>query len=161
MLDDDLDLDLSPAPKTPWKKLIGAGLIGFVIGGIVGFGGAILLGGTTEVATDVTQEPISNEDARLVHALDPFTVNLRGSGGGRVLRMVVALELSEDDQESVVSATAQLRDAVLSLASDYTFSDLEGIDGKMHFRDELLGRINRVLAGPRVERIYLTQFVVQ
>jgi len=37
---------------------------------------------------------------------------------------------------------------------------MEGIDGKMHFRDELLGRLNRMLDGPRVQRIYFTEFVV-
>ena len=125
-------------------------------------GGATSLNGETEVASDDEEAGAEEElDARRVHALDPFTVNLRGSGGGRVLRMVVALEIAELDQESVVGSTAQVRDAVLSQASDYPFSALEGIDGKMHFRDELPGRVNRVLSGPRVERIYLTQFVVQ
>ena len=143
---------------TPWLLVIGAAFIGFVAGSGAGFGGATYLnmGGAAEV-----EEEQEAADPSLVHALDPFTVNLRGQGGGRVLRMVVELEIDKDDETSVVGETAQLRDAVLSLASDYTFSDLEGIDGKMHFRDELLGRVNRVLSGPRVERIYLTQFVVQ
>jgi len=144
---------------TPWLLVIGAALIGFLAGAGAGFGGATYLG--MGAAPEVDEEVTEDQDPRLVHALEPFTVNLRGQGGGRVLRMVVELEIDKSDETSVVGETAQLRDAVLSLASDYTFSDLEGIDGKMHFRDELLGRVNRVLSGPRVERIYLTQFVVQ
>ena len=147
------------APGRPWLLIIGAAVLGFVLGAGAGFGGATMLGG--EEVAQADEDPNVGMDPHLVHALDPFTVNLRGQGGGRVLRMVVELEINKNDQDSVVGETAQLRDAVLSLASDYTFSDLEGIDGKMHFRDELLGRVNRVLSGPRVERIYLTQFVVQ
>lgn len=163
---EDDDTDYVPKPKTPWLKVIGAAVIGFLAGGGAGFGGATYLADSGEEVGEEGEEGVEeggklHADLRLVHPLDPFTVNLRGSGGGRVLRMVVELEIAEEDQETVVADTAQLRDAVLSLASDYTFSDLEGIDGKMHFRDELLGRVNRVLSGPRVERVYLTQFVVQ
>lgn len=100
--------------------------------------------------------------SRAVVNLGTFTVNLRGSGGGRVLRTEVQVEVDGADETVVTDKKAVLRDAVISLASDFTFGDLEGIDGKTHLRDELLGRLNSVTSSqPEVGRVYFTEFVVQ
>ncbi|MEZ4235193.1 MAG: flagellar basal body-associated FliL family protein [Myxococcota bacterium] len=99
---------------------------------------------------------------RSVVNLGTFTVNLRGSGGGRVLRTEVQVEVDGADQVAVEDKKPVLRDAVITLASDFTFADLEGIDGKTHLRDELLGRLNSVTSqAPEVGRVYFTEFVVQ
>jgi flagellar protein FliL len=99
---------------------------------------------------------------RSVVNLGTFTVNLRGSGGGRVLRTEVQVEVAARDADTVDTYKPVLRDAVIALASDFTYADLEGIDGKTHLRDELLGRLNTVLEGkPAVDRLYFTEFVVQ
>jgi flagellar FliL protein len=99
---------------------------------------------------------------RSVVNLGTFTVNLRGSGGGRVLRTEVQVEVSAKDSEAIEDHKPVLRDAVITLASDFTYGDLEGVDGKTHLRDELLGRLNTVLEGkPTVDRLYFTEFVVQ
>jgi flagellar FliL protein len=99
---------------------------------------------------------------RSVVSLGTFTVNLRGSGGGRVLRAEVQVEVAAREAEAVDTYKPVLRDAVITLASDFTYADLEGVDGKTHLRDELLGRLNTVLEGkPTVDRLYFTEFVVQ
>ena len=98
----------------------------------------------------------------LVQTLGQFTVNLRGTGGGRVLRMEVQVETSVDEGVVVEAKKAMMRDAVLTLASDYAYADVEGLDGKMRLRDELLGRLNVFLGkSATVRRIYFTEFVVQ
>ncbi len=93
--------------------------------------------------------------------LDPFTLNLKGSGGARVLRMRVALMSSAKQGETVEAETARIRDAILTLGSDYTWTDLEGVDGKMHLHDELLERVNAFFSKPLVEELFFTDFVVQ
>ncbi|MEQ1504720.1 MAG: flagellar basal body-associated FliL family protein [Myxococcota bacterium] len=106
--------------------------------------------------------PAPKPKARAVVNLGTFTVNLRGSGGGRVLRTEVQVEVAGKDEASVEEKKPQLRDAVITLASDFTYGDLEGVDGKTHLRDELLGRLNTLLEGkPNVGRVYFTEFVVQ
>lgn len=98
----------------------------------------------------------------IVTSLGTFTVNLRGSGGGRVLRMEVQVDSDAQDASVVTAKAAQLRDSIITGVSDYTWSELEGVDGKTRLRDELHARVNGVL-GPQggVDRIYFTQFVVQ
>lgn len=104
--------------------------------------------------------PVHN--GKTVVNLGLFTVNLRGSGGGRVLRTEVQVEVPAGGFQVVETRKPVLRDAVITLASDFSYSDLEGVDGKTHLRDELQGRLNSVLSGePKVERVYFTEFVVQ
>lgn len=93
--------------------------------------------------------------------LGAFTVNLRGSGGGRVLRMEVQLDSTAGTANSITNRSPQLRDTVITAVSDYTWAELEGVDGKSRLRDELLTRINGVLAPAVADRLYFTQFVVQ
>lgn len=100
-------------------------------------------------------------DAAAVISLGTFTVNLRGSGGGRVLRLEVQVEAKGKVAEELNVRLAQVRDAVITSASDYTWPELEGTDGKTRLRDELLARVNGTVAPSAVDHIYFTQFVVQ
>lgn len=93
--------------------------------------------------------------------LGAFTTNLRGSGGGRVLRMEVQVDSPTTVADKVTQRLPELRDSVLTAVGDYTWSELEGVDGKTRLRDELLVRLNGVLAPHAIDRVYFTQFVVQ
>lgn len=100
-------------------------------------------------------------DGSQITNLGAFTVNLRGSGGGRVLRMEVQLD-SEEEVAALLSARApQLRDSIITAVSDYTWAELEGVDGKTRLRDELLTRLNGITSPNIIDRLYFTQFVVQ
>ena len=92
--------------------------------------------------------------------LGPFTINLRGSGGGRVLRLEVQIDHDEAAADQVQVLAPRLRDSIITAVSDYTWSELEGTDGKTRLKDELLTRLNGITDPVRVNAVYLTQFVV-
>ncbi len=102
----------------------------------------------------------SASDSAVV-SIGQFTVNLRGTGAGRVLRIEIYCETDQGSQDAVTENNAPLRDAVVTLVSDYSYSDLEGLDGKTRLRDELLARMNALLGGNRIKRLYFTDFVIQ
>ena len=93
--------------------------------------------------------------------LGAFTVNLRGGAGGRVLRLEVQIETPIADAAGLTARSAQLRDSVITAVSDYTWSELEGAEGKSRLRDELISRVNGVVAPTAIGRLYFTQFVIQ
>jgi flagellar FliL protein len=93
--------------------------------------------------------------------LGKFTVNLRDSAGGRVLQMEIQVESEMGTAETIEKRMPQLRDSVILLSSDYSYSELEGIDGKLRLRDEIHARINAVMDPAQVSRVYFTAFVVQ
>ncbi len=110
--------------------------------------------GNAEVQTDPN-------GATVIALGTPFTINLRGSGGGRVLRMDVQLEALGKDKNVIAEKVPAIRDTILIATSDYSWSELEGTDGKTRLRDELLARVNGVTTPLTVQKIYFTQFVVQ
>jgi len=106
-------------------------------------------------------EPPTLDNGHVITNLKTFVVNLRSSGGGRVLRMEVQLESSKEVAPHLDVNTPRLRDTILTAVSDYTFTELEGTDGKTRLRDELLTRINGTMAPMTIDQVYFTQFVVQ
>ena len=104
--------------------------------------------GTAEVTTAMTN-------------LGSFTVNLRSSAGGRVLQMEIQVESDAENTEKIETRMPQLRDSVILLASDYSYDELEGIDGKFRLKDDIHARVNAVLEPINVQRVYFTEFVVQ
>lgn len=94
-------------------------------------------------------------------SIGDFTVNLRGAGGGRVLRMAIFVQAAPGRAGAVQAAQPQLRDSTLTLASDYTYDEIEGLDGKTRLREELMQRMNAILGPDSVQNLYFTEFVVQ
>ena len=151
-------------------------ILGFVatlvLGAGVGFGASSIFGGggsdseETAGADDEDEDDmdaVADEDPnRGIYPLGLFTVNLRGVGGGRVLRMEVDLELKLSAVDIMEEKKAGLRDAVIKLVSDYSYTDVEGLDGKLRLQDDLLRDLNKYMGKKaRIERVYFSQFVVQ
>lgn len=151
-------------------------ILGFVatliLGAGVGFGASAVFGGGGSESTESVSEDDIEEDEidddmeadadRGIYPLGLFTVNLRGVGGGRVLRMEIDLELKLDVVDIMEEKKAGLRDAVIKLVSDYSYTDVEGLDGKLRLQDDLLRDLNKYMGKKaRIERVYFSQFVVQ
>ncbi len=118
--------------------------------------------GTTGAAgATVAGAPAAAKTA--VVELESFTLNLKDSAGGRKLAMKLALEGPPTLQAAVELRKAHIRDAVITLASDYSYLDLDGADGRLRLRDEIQRNLNTVLEsqGVEVQRVYYTEFVVQ
>ena len=147
-----------------------------------GFGGAFLSG---SLGAGTEEEPAEEKEAEGAEAEAPasagpdgsvtlneasgtavtnlgaLTVNLRGGAGGRVLRLEVQIETPAGDAPGLALRSAQLRDSIITAVSDYTWSELEGAEGKTRLRDELISRVNAVVAPAAIGRLYFTQFVIQ
>lgn len=149
------------------------GVVGLLLG-TVGAGGAVFFymqgqvnAARAEGAAGGTGAEMPSDNGTLIGSsaeviqLGQFTVNLRDSAGGRLLQMELAVEANGDAARLVEDREAQLRDAVLMLASDYSYLELEGLEGKLRLRDEIHRRVNTVLNPEKVERVYFTSFVVQ
>lgn len=124
-------------------------------------------GGHGEAKADAHGAPAPKKPLGSAEVLNPtitslgtFTINLKGSGGGRVLRLEVAVDADEAAADQLQVLVPRLRDSVITSVSDYTWSELEGTDGKTRLKDELLTRLNGITDPVRVNAVYLTQFVV-
>lgn len=92
--------------------------------------------------------------------LGSFTINLRGGGGGRILRLEVQVDADPESAGALKDLTPRIRDSIIAVVSDYTWSELEGTDGKTRLKDELLTRIGGIADPVQIRSVYLTNFVV-
>ena len=158
----------APAPRRGRLAILAVAL--FLAGAGAGYAASLFLTAddTEEVmeapTVDADGEPLEDEAAvkdGTILSLGEMHINLRGGGGGRLLRIEIQVEGSADAVAKCEARQSQLRDAILTVASDYSWAELEGSSGKMRLHDEFLVRINGILRPERVERVYFTQFVVQ
>lgn len=165
--------------KKDRKPLIMAMVVGLVcllVGGGAMFFLKDMIAGPPPPSADAAEatDPAANPDASKVAGapsaaktavveLESFTLNLKDSAGGRKLAMKLALEGPPTLQAAVELRKAHIRDAVITLASDYSYLDLDGADGRLRLRDEIQRNLNTVLEsqGVEVQRVYYTEFVVQ
>jgi len=155
--------------KLPLKWII-AGIAGVVIlfGGILG--GYFLLKKSPEEAHPKTEshESISHQsdtlknDLSQTFPLDKFVVNLNDPEGKRFLHTTIELESSAHGfAEELNSKMPQIKDAILIVLSSKSLSDVQGIDGKLSLRKELIAEINKIMSITKIRNLYFTEFVIQ
>jgi len=151
-------------------------LIGVVMVLMLGLGGGLFMmwnklsametrsQSTAEDAEQGNQDSSVPVDKLLgpIISLDTFIVNLADTGGKRYLRMTIDLELDSEELESEVKKRLpQVRDSILTILPTKRFDDISSAKGKTALRDQMLERINDLLARGRVTNIYFKEFVVQ
>lgn len=94
--------------------------------------------------------------------LATLLVNLYDPLGRRYVKVDIELELiSPEVAQEVEVQNARIRDALITLLSSKTYQELSTNEGKHILRNEILDRINQILNGPKVVRVFFTDFVIQ
>lgn len=93
--------------------------------------------------------------------LPEFVVNLSDPSGKRYLKLGMEVEVNADVAQAIKSNSAKIRDAVIILLAGKSFADVSSAEGKVLLKAEVAGRLNQILGGPYVVRVYFTEFVVQ
>src|SRR5210317_270442 len=145
-------------------------LIGVMMVFVLGLGGGLFMMWNKLSAMETQAQSPSDQDASVpveellgpIYPLDTFIVNLADKGGKRYLRITIDLELDSKDLESeVTKRLPQVRDSILTILPTKRFDDISSAKGKTALRDQMLERINGLLARGRVTNIYFKEFVVQ
>jgi flagellar FliL protein len=94
--------------------------------------------------------------------IEPFIINILDEEGTRYLKAAITLEANNElVVEEITQRMPQIRDSILLLVGNKTFSELADLQGKLQLRSELRERLNKILTGGRIQKIYFTEFVVQ
>ena len=115
----------------------------------------------SEQADEDTPVPVE-ELLGPIFSLDTFIVNLADPGGKRYLRVTIDLELDSEELESEIKKRLpQMRDSILTILPSKRFEDISSAKGKTALRDQMMERINGLLARGQITNIYFKEFVVQ
>ncbi len=96
----------------------------------------------------------------MVLPLPPFVVNLSDPTGKRYLRLGMEVEVNRDVSAVIKSQAAKIRDAVIILLAGKTYADISSAEGKILLKAEVAARLNQILGGTYVVRVYFTDFIV-
>jgi flagellar FliL protein len=145
-----------------------------VVALLLGAGGGYFMGNSAgskhvEEVKNLEPEPKGGEAPKDTKAmvgdmykLEPFVVNLNEPKGSRYLKATIQLEMSSPDLKAELDRrAAQMQDVILALLTSKSFQELQALEGKFRLREELLSRINSLLVGGTVARVYFTEFVIQ
>ena len=145
-------------------------LIGVMMVFVLGLGGGLFMMWNKLSAMETQAQSPSDQDASVpveellgpIYPLDTFIVNLTDKGGKRYLRITIDLELDDEELESeVAKRLPQVRDSILTILPTKRFEDISSAKGKTALRDQMLERINGLLARGQITNIYFKEFVVQ
>ena len=104
-------------------------------------------------------------EVKQVIELQPFIVNLADQGDPRYLRLSVSLGIGGGEGESEGKPdplfTTRVRNAMLSILTTKTSDEILTVEGKAALRKELLRAARAASEEPKVEAIYITDFIVQ
>lgn len=99
---------------------------------------------------------------RVIAALGPFVVNLNEEGRSRYLKAQFEIEVIGKDTAEVLEAKkAAVHDDVLRYLSGLAVSDTLGASGKETIGNTMKERIDKLLGGGKVSRLFFKEFVVQ
>ncbi len=134
--------------------LIGAGVGGFFF----------MKGGDDKVSPEAEQAAAELEASQVgpMVNIDTFIVNILDDEESRYLKAAITIEVDSDAASlELNSRMPQVKDAILLLIGNKTFSELSDLQGKIQLRAELINKLNSILVKGKVKRIYFTDFVVQ
>ncbi len=94
--------------------------------------------------------------------LPTFVVNLADPLGRRYLKLTVDVEMADPKAaEELKGSEPKVRDAIILLLSSKTFADLSSVESKIMLKNEIVERLNQVVSGNKVLRVYFTEMVIQ
>lgn len=94
--------------------------------------------------------------------LDPFLANLADPLGKRYIKVTFEVEIVDPKvAEELVRQKPKIRDSIITLLSSKTYADLAPAESKLELKNEIVGRLNQILGGPKVTRVFFTEMVIQ
>lgn len=107
--------------------------------------------------------PPDDENVKQIIELQPFIVNLADTSEARYLRLTVSVGTGEAEGEAKPDPlfTTRIRNAMLAVLTTKSSEEVLTAEGKNALRKELLSAARSAAKEPKVEAVYITDFIVQ
>lgn len=145
--------------KSKSNKVLIIGIICILILGAIA--GAWFFLGKNENNTDTSPQKATSEDITLV-SVPQFLVNLSDPLGRRFIKITISIEAPNKLVAAKVEKFMfQIRDKIILLLSSKTYGDLAALDSKIYLKNEIVERINQVIAPDAIRQIYISDMIIQ
>lgn len=101
-------------------------------------------------------------DTGVIVSIPPLLVNLADPQGRRYLKIALDVEMSgKPAADELNKNMPKVKDALLLLLSSKTYDDLSTLEDKILLKKEIVERLTLVLGEQKVQRVYITEIVIQ
>lgn len=95
-------------------------------------------------------------------SLPNLLVNLADPLGKRYLKMGINLEVrGEKAKKTITKRMPRVKDTLILLLSSKTYDELSSMDDKLALKSQIAERLNQIVEGSVVKRVYFTEFIIQ
>ncbi|MEQ1664501.1 MAG: flagellar basal body-associated FliL family protein [Bdellovibrionales bacterium] len=157
-------------PKLDIKKILG---IVFAIANLAVVGGGTFsvykgtLGQKTQASSndELEAQMVSFrallDEKPVMYSMEPFNTNLSGFPR-RFVRVEMSVEMYDKEGfEELVTLGGRSRDSITRILNSKKFDELETLQGKLHFKNEVIAHLNEALKLGVVKNVYFTKLQVQ
>lgn len=151
-------------PKKSKKLLLILILLLLILGGGAGayYYFFMLPAGEKDAPEEVEPEKGKKAGRTYPVTLPTFMVNLADPLGRRYIKLTLEVEVNSEDAVGAINANmAKIRDSIILLLSSKSYADLAPMENKLHLKNEIVERLNQILGGPKVARVYFSEIVIQ
>ena len=110
----------------------------------------------------IEEEIKKAEKPGIMYNLGSLIVNLADQDAATFLKVSITLELDNQKvQQQVEQRLPEIKDAIISLISSKTSSEIKTPEGQEKLKEEILKRVNAILPAGGVRNVYFTEFIIQ
>ena len=167
------DEELEPVKKKSKKKFIFILLILLILLGGGGYAayhfgivdmllGSIGSSNATEEAKPEKEGAQAQTTPGTTVTVQPFVVNLANPIGSKLVRLSMDQDMIDSKAaDQLNQEMVKVRDSIILLLSSKTYADLAPLEGKLQLKNEIVERVNLILGGPKVVKVYFTDMIFQ
>ena len=97
-----------------------------------------------------------------IYQVDGIIVNPAATGGSRFLTTNIGFEMSDEaSMEMFKSQEIKIRDALISILSSKTVTELSDLQSREKVRQQILSTVNQICQPAQAEAIYFVDYVLQ
>ena len=89
-----------------------------------------------------------------------YTINLRDPTGAHKLQMEISVQVPCASKTKIADRQAEISHMINMLASDYTVTNLNGLNGRSQLKDEIHVRINKIMQPVKIDNVFFTKFII-
>ncbi|MDE7469566.1 MAG: flagellar basal body-associated FliL family protein [Desulfovibrionaceae bacterium] len=147
-------------PKRTFLIIIIIAVVILILAG-AGIAWFFLQDSSSQEETSASVEKKIPEEITLV-TVPQFLVNLSDPLGRRFIKITISIEAPNPQVAAKVEKQMfQIRDRIILLLSSKTYGDLAALDSKLYLKNEIVERINQVIAPDAIRQIYISDMIIQ
>ena len=93
-------------------------------------------------------------------SLGSFTINLRDPTGAHKLQMEISVQVPCASKKKIEDKQAEISHTINMLASDYTVTQLNGLDGRSELKDQIHLRVKKIIEPVQIDNVFFTKFII-